>query len=341
MTSSSNDTKHFRQIGKGQCGTVYAIGQDRVTKLPNSTVKADELFQDARIHELVIKAIQCVRRDSHIRIDINVPGFTAWLDPTSQPFWRDTVRRFDARSISVPNYGLISDQIHPLHLETRRTLVDTLYPRSTKDQKLTLLNRQENSDCLVRLYLGRREVDRSKLDHNNITLRNFPLHIDEMKHFKLDTKAYAEVMAQTLAVMHWKAGIDANDVEFVLGSAPEFNKTPQHKGIQNETMDTAAKLYNFNLERRSIGIWLLDFNQCSTFSDDAAGLKKIVDSFWWNDPYYPRPNSTNLEDKELWEIFAEAYLALSSKLTESPTPQMFIQAIKEQGNQRSLDTLFG
>lgn len=31
-----------------------------------------------------------------------------------------------------------------------------------------------------------------------------------------DMRGYAEVMAETLAIMHWVVRVDANDVEFVL-----------------------------------------------------------------------------------------------------------------------------
>lgn len=36
----------------------------------------------------------------------------------------------------------------------------------------------------------------------------------------IDTSSFAQVMAQTLAILHWKAGVDENDVEFILASAP-------------------------------------------------------------------------------------------------------------------------
>ncbi|KAG9513371.1 4HBT like protein, partial [Aureobasidium melanogenum] len=84
-------------------------------------------------------------------------------------------------------------------------------------------------------------------------------------------------MAQSLALMHWKAGIDANDVEFVFGDS-----------IQNST----------DRDGHTVSIWLLDFNQCRRFSHDQAGLKQLVDAFWWNDPYYPRPSSSNPQDRE-------------------------------------------
>jgi hypothetical protein len=52
------------------------------------------------------------------------------------------------------------------------------------------------------------------------SLRNFCLFLDQIEDLALDPSEYAEAMADALAIMHWSAGIDANDVEFVLGSLP-------------------------------------------------------------------------------------------------------------------------
>jgi hypothetical protein len=53
----------------------------------------------------------------------------------------------------------------------------------------------------------------SKSRFQRFSLRNVPLHIDQMETVGLDAKAYAETMAEALALMHWDARFDANDVE--------------------------------------------------------------------------------------------------------------------------------
>ena len=40
-----------------------------------------------------------------------------------------------------------------------------------------------------------------------------------------DITGYARSMAEALAVMHWDAGVDGNDVEFVLAAPNDFNTT--------------------------------------------------------------------------------------------------------------------
>ncbi|KAI1784390.1 hypothetical protein LXA43DRAFT_1101430 [Ganoderma leucocontextum] len=61
-------------------------------------------------------------------------------------------------------------------------------------------------------------------------------------------------MGEMLAVIHWQAGHDAWDVEFVMAGAP----------------DSAA-----------VRLYVIDFNQ--------GDVSELVDTFFANDPYYPCP----------------------------------------------------
>lgn len=88
------------------------------------------------------------------------------------------------------------------------------------------------------------------------------------------------------------------------------------------------------LYKRSVRIWLLDFNQCTTFDpsmDVNIWLPLLTKSFWFNDPYYPRPVSTNKSDMHLWKVFSKRYLVAAKRLTLLPGPNAFIQAITEAG----------
>jgi hypothetical protein len=149
-------------------------------------------------------------------------------------------------------------------------------------------------------------------------------------------------IAHALAVLHWRANVDANDVEFVLGGSPKVSGKPTEQEVLSATKDTAASLYFTDFEHRTTSLWLLDFNQCNTFAHDGAGLKKLVEGFWFNDPYYPRPNASNNNDRELWSIFSEHYLKVSAELTPmwSEGPRLFIDAIVEKGKNR-VGSLFG
>ncbi|KAH0283633.1 hypothetical protein M436DRAFT_67574 [Aureobasidium namibiae CBS 147.97] len=300
-----DDSSRFLvSIGEGQCGMIFPLKDNQVIKIPKPA-KHQQLWQDATVHKKVREAF---RKTPHgLRQDIYVPIYYEWVSSESNIFWNNFSQHFATDTdIKVPSYGLISERILPLPLSIRAAIVDALCSKSIRKQKEAFLKRPQNKDCLVRLYLGRRN-DNSKTE--NVRLRNFPLHVNEMEYLKLDTEMYAVTMARALAVMHWTAGIDANDVEFVLGSSPANDPTAQ-----------------------SLSIWLLDFNQCKEFEHNSQGLEQLVDSFWWNDPYYPRPN-----DKALWKAFKNVYLEASDELSGGAMAKDFIDAVEKTGAKRSVE----
>ncbi|KAM0442241.1 hypothetical protein ACHAQK_004568 [Fusarium lateritium] len=132
---------------------------------------------------------------------------------------------------------------------------------------------------------------------------------------------YAEVMGESLAILHWSAHIDAYDVEFLLGSE-----------VLSKTEATTR-------------IWVLDFNLCSRFDKQVAiehpnrVIDQLVDSFFENDPYYPRPESDGEVERQLWDTFKNAYVLKAETVLYmdrpdsilSRLPQKFIEACIERG----------
>lgn len=329
--------QHFINIGHGQCGTVYALkGTALVAKLPNSSNKEEELYTDFKIHRLVYNTFAAL---SSLSKDIHVPEAKSWISPQSADFWKENAALFLV-GIKTPNYGLISERIWPFPLPVREAIVDSLCPKAIKDTKSDFLMRQENKDCLIRLYLGRRN-DSRKMEARNVRLRNFPLHVDEMERLGLDTRFFARTMAKSLAFLHWKIGVDANDVEFVLGSRAEITGNPTDEELLTVDKDAAAELFLTDFKHRTISMWLLDFNQCKHFEHNAAGVSKLIEGLWFNDPYYPRPSATNKADKDLWNAFQAHYLDISAELTNTPGPKMFIEAVIAKGKARSGGSMFG
>ncbi|KEQ91710.1 hypothetical protein AUEXF2481DRAFT_32880 [Aureobasidium subglaciale EXF-2481] len=290
--NSTQPALNGTQIGKGQCGEVHINDTTKVKKTPNLPEKIVELRRDYHCHTAVVEAW----RDAPSSLGHNI----------STPETREI--EYD----SVYNYDLFSERILPLQAPIPEMLLRSVYPKSTKIQRAACLNMPENNNCLVRLYLGRRGVDRSKSSVENMTLRNFPLHVDEMERLNLPVPMYVEAIAEALALMHWSANIDANDVEFILGSSRQDLSSSQDQG-------------------HSASIWLLDFNQCRKFNEDKAGLKLLVDGFWMNDPYYPRPSSTDKRDKVLWTLFSSKYLDASALLMDGKMPRQFIEGVEEEG----------
>ncbi|EUC37263.1 hypothetical protein COCCADRAFT_86196 [Bipolaris zeicola 26-R-13] len=330
------------EVGRGQCGTVLALNDtDSVVKIPNSPAKEDELFTDYQIHYSVYSTLAPLSS-----VNISVPRPEAWITRGST-IWFSTASCFPKGIPSIPNYGLISKRILSVRLCFREDIVDLLCPKAIKTIKTKFLARHENNDCLVRLYLGRRSCT-SHREAGCFQLRNFPLHVNEMKRLGLRPERYAVTMAQTLAFLHWKVGIDANDVEFVLGGGHLVSSSyPSEQEVRAATKDTAGRLHMTNLRNEQTSMWLLDFNQCQRFeyhADDEAGckevMKKLVEGFWFNDPYYPRPTATDEGDKKLWGVFVEHYLKTNAEHVSHQGPREFIEAVVEKGKQRSESSLF-
>lgn len=128
------------------------------------------------------------------------------------------------------------------------------------------------------------------------SLRNVPLHVDQMQMLGLDTDSYAETMADALALMYWGAGVDANDVEFVL--APP-------RGVEAGGASVFQSRY---LGRHCM--WIFDFDCCRPLSMDEVGVEQACAAFK-NDPYYPRPGTGVDADEELWMVFKRRFLLAS------------------------------
>ena len=174
ITEAHVDTEKrtFKQIGSGQCGTVYAlIGITEVLKVPNQG-KTEALWNDAKMHVQVEEAFR--RTLLERRQQINIPRFGQWVLSVDTAFWNGCKKYFPPSF--QPTQGLLTSRIFALPYPVRAAIFDSFASKDMKKNRELHLTKPENKDCLVRLYLGRRlkEVTRS-----NVTLRNFPLHVNE------------------------------------------------------------------------------------------------------------------------------------------------------------------
>src|SRR4051812_37045393 len=117
-----------------------------------------------------------------------------------------------------------------------------------------------------------------------------------------------------MAVMHWKVHVDANDVEFVLCSAPDRLPNPEQISPDGLTADVVPKMkentstwatHQDNFKKRVTHIWMLDFNCCKDFLPTASGIEQLVHSFFRNDPYFPRPLAKSAKNQHLWKVFRD------------------------------------
>lgn len=132
---------------------------------------------------------------------------------------------------------------------------------------------------------------------NAFSLRNYPPHTDQMEELGLDVCAYANAMGEALAIMHWKAGIDARDVDLVLASRRQAVPAPF----------SACRLGEH-------AMWILDFDCCRPLSLDADGVDEAVVAFYRNDPIYPLPGRCSTNDSAKWRVFRDRYLETSLEL---------------------------
>ena len=329
------ELKQFKEIGKGQTGTVWALtGSRLVIKLANEG-RAEILFNDCQKHKKVEEAFYYT--SVTLRRHINIPTFGEWVHPSNELFWDQHIPLFPEGC--KREFAFFSARIFPLPEPIRIGIVDAFAPDNIKADRAAFLDESTNKDCLVRIYLGRRAKRTGPFK-----LRNFDMMVHEMEYLRLDTNLYAKTMAETLAVMHWKAGLDANHVEFVLGSSPQVKMlSATAEDYENATMNDAAFFgqgsaflgQEYDFRHRSIGIWLLDFDQCQKFEMTAQGIKQLEKGFYFNDPYYPRPASKNAKDVALWALFKQRYLEVSGLLIQSTMPQAFIAAVEAEGARRA------
>lgn len=126
-------------------------------------------------------------------------------------------------------------------------------------------------------------------------------------------------MASALAVMHWKVGIDADDVEFVLGPSPSEPKlqpiSPTNDEIKFDNLPSTWKEAGVPYsKKRGTRMWLLDFNRCKDMKKDMNGVRQAVRAFYRNDPYFPRPLSDSEMENRVWGVFSASYLATGGEL---------------------------
>ncbi|CAI7632905.1 unnamed protein product [Penicillium discolor] len=207
----------------------------------------------------------------------------------------------------------------------RQALIDAYCPVPSR---LAVMSHDTNRDCLARIYLGRRR-DANDPPARNFTLRNFNLCLDQMIELDLPIQHYARAIGQALAIMHWSANVDGYDVEFVLGSERETTYTQDICRSLGLSAEQIAKMpphtdldsmIRAKSQRRISRIWVLDFNLCSIW-EERMGLERpddliahLVEAFFENDPYCPRPSQDSEPEKALWFTFSESYRDTAAKL---------------------------
>ncbi|EXJ86308.1 hypothetical protein A1O3_03259 [Capronia epimyces CBS 606.96] len=272
---------------------------------------------DYSMHKLVIEKASQGTAKERDKIQVCVPRWPMFVK-IDDPWWHANLARFP-HGYAACNM-ICSERIPPLPQEVRDRLIDLYCPAASI---ATIKSNDADRDCLVRLYLGRRKIQNTaRRGRNFFSLRNYPLHLNQAEELDLQIFEYARAMAEMLAMMHWTAKIDANDVEFVLGGT-------QKTGIGEHTHEFFGRHC----------LWVLDFDCCKPLTMDAAGVEQAARAFLRNDPYFPRPAIEGSLDHALWFEFRSRYLDCSQhRVATSNThdlglPELFITQVEELHHQ--------
>ncbi|KAK8144450.1 hypothetical protein G3M48_005782 [Beauveria asiatica] len=328
----------FREIGTGSIGKVFEHpGTLYAYKLPlleNSPKLWNNYIMGLRVQD----SFQSL---PYFNGQVEIPRSFWFALPDTDAFWADNLHRFpDTDQFPRrPRNILCMERIFPLPKPIREALIDKYCPARIKDQ---IASNEANKDCLIRPYLGRIKYGRGQ---QFFSLRNFQLHANQIEELSIDPNELLDGMAHALAVLHWHTRIDANDVEFVLGSSPEEEQRVRNivslqKALSlqpNSSTYEVATNSPLNFTRRQTSLWLIDFDDCNAITMDTSGVKQAVKAFLETNHYSPKPSTGNDFIDRLWHTFKASYLVFSDKLINTilkkpeltNLPQEFIQNVED------------
>ncbi|KAH8679282.1 hypothetical protein BGZ61DRAFT_535690 [Ilyonectria robusta] len=251
--------EEMRQIGEGLQGAIFeqfGLSVALKKEAPGNESGASNLQHEYKIHVNVHRAFN--QYDGQIGSHISVPCPFSIILTVQDQFWKDYLQRFPT-TYRLRTNVVEMERILPLPKVIRKSLIRQFYPRPDGQDSIDpavldeILSDPANKDCLARPYLGQSE---GQYNGATFSLRNFPLYLKDMEKLGLGVKDMARCMGKAYAIMHWGAGADSDDAEFVLGSSVISD---------SESSD---------IQHRETGLYLLDFGQC--VSVDLAQPRHVV-----------------------------------------------------------------
>jgi hypothetical protein len=226
-----------------------------------------------------------------------VPTIKGWVDETDGAFWIEHGSLFEG-GIHAGAHAFGLSLIPTLPRESRQALLSCFeFPTS----KAEVLAKPENVFCLVRPYLGLAcRVNEALCRADN--LWNLPLTLEDFRASDLghDVHQLAREMARGLATIHWHAGIDGMDIEFVLGGADGWDdEQAKLAGIEDDKPFPTPSTDAFELNVQSTvqhtthasnapstRLYVLDLDKASSLSFDRpdVAIGRLVTAVTCNDP---------------------------------------------------------
>ncbi|KAF8813473.1 hypothetical protein BYT27DRAFT_7230986, partial [Phlegmacium glaucopus] len=199
---------------------------------------------------------------------------------SKQQSWapRPFVNEDDFKALKLDTAAYAMDQVLPLPLSTALNIRTLFYPPGASGAAIP---------SLCRLYFGKTLDGHPSRFFNS---SNFPLDVSRYRHL-LDAASegnnyptldeIAIGMGEMLGRMHWLAGYDGRDIEFVMGGG------------------------SFS----GIAMNVIDFNQMRIWSREKDKIHQLIEAFFTNDPYYPRPRPND----QLYQMFCIGYIEAHPK----------------------------
>ena len=194
-------------------------------------------------------------------------------------------------------------RVYPPPLALRKKIIDLFCPAHLRNNP-SITRRKSD---LARILFGRPISDAERVAPQRFfDTYNFPLTRDRAELLGIDVANTAEEMGRLLAQMHMKAKNDARDIEIVLG----------------------ANVTNNSSEPDEPRIWVIDFNQVAPFNYTEGQIPRLVEAFYANEAYFPRPRPSD----ELYELFSQAYIAECAKIEKVAVVLgcLFINALERE-----------
>ncbi|KAK2853249.1 hypothetical protein FQN49_005255 [Arthroderma sp. PD_2] len=338
----------FREIGRGSIGKIFEQpGTTWAYKLPLLD-RSGKLWNNYIMHLRIQNSFDKLGKLSG---RVELPR-VSWFADKNSAFWRDNLSLFpdDPTFRREPRDILCMERVLPLPEPVRNALIETYCPPQNVDNAKRDL---KNKDCLVMIFLGRKRIGTSRPGGTSFfSLRNYKLHLDQVRELDLDASEYAGSMADTLAILHWHTKVDGNDIEFVLGSSPADRKAIRREMRIGdvERLAPGSSTYEYvtnsnpNFKKRLINLWVLDFDACKPITMDENGVRLAVRAFMDTDPYCPRPSMGDQFAEQLWNVFCTRYTQTAARLVRGTSyhhlPQRFIEGVanevRRRGEQRGV-----
>lgn len=159
-----------------------------------------------------------------------------------------------------------------------------------------------------------------------------------MLEMELPVLSFARAMGEALAIIQWAAHVDGYDIEYVLGSEADadsvYNEdiavflqlTAQQDMSSHEDLDAGLRK---GVKQRTTRMWVLDFDLCHIWREE-IGLNEpdglishLVQAFFDNDPYYPRPCGEGDIERELWDSIATMYSQKAGQILQGKDQRLF------------------